>query len=204
MRLVSWASASHKALVNDKLLGKTVRKVGPPQIRIGREPFELLVHCVAGQQLSGKAADAITRKLTQTIGSFSPDNLADRSHDELRLAGLSGAKARTILELSRAAMNGLDFKKMRKMGDAEIAASLTSLWGIGPWTVEMFLIFGLGRPDVHSAGDLGLRKGLQIVHRLPAVPSAVDAEGLFERWKPYRSAACWYLWRVVEGENSNW
>ena len=92
----------------------------------------------------------------------------------------------------------MNLEKVDHLSDDEIRDALVKIKGIGPWTAEMFLIFGLGRPDVFSAGDLGLRKGLKIVYQLEELPEQKECAELFEPWRPYRSAASWYLWRAME------
>ena len=200
----AWVEEAHAHLCADKRLGKVAQQHGPPTIHVERDLFETLVHSVAGQQLSGKAAQAIVRKLTESVGKATPENLRKETPESLRAVGLSGAKCRTILELAHAFGNGLDEKALRKMSDEEVAETLVKFKGIGPWTAEMFLMFALGRPDVMSPGDLGLRKGLQIVYKKKELPTIKEAGPLFEPWRPYRTAASWYLWRVIEGPNENW
>ncbi len=198
MKLVNWAEESHDYLSKDKLLGKYVVQHGPPQIKPDKDPFRSLSGIVVGQQLSGKAAQSIFSKLESIIGNTCPDSILKVPHEKLREAGLSNAKAQTLVALARSANDGMCFKRISKMDDDEIKQELTKIKGIGPWSAEMFLMFTLGRPDVLSTGDLGLRKGLMKVHRLKEMPEPKRCENLFERWRPYRTAACWYLWRTLE------
>ena len=198
MKIVTWADESHSALSNDRLLGKHAQKHGPPQIRLDKDPFRALSGIVVGQQLSGKAAKSIFSKLETLIGQTCPRAILNSSHERLREAGLSNAKANTLVALAESAGNGLCFKKISKMTDDEIRTELTKIKGIGPWSAEMFLMFTLGRPDVLSVGDLGLRKGLMKVHRLKEMPESKACGALFERWRPWRTAAAWYLWRTLE------
>jgi 3-methyladenine DNA glycosylase/8-oxoguanine DNA glycosylase len=200
----AWVEDAHAHLCKDKRLGNIAIAHGPPTIHVERDLFETLVHSVAGQQLSGKAAQAIVKKLEAEIGKSTPENLKQESPESLRSVGLSYAKAGTILELAHAFGDGLDDKALRKMPDDEVVATLTQFKGIGPWTAEMFLMFALGRPDIMSPGDLGLRKGLQIVYKKKELPSIKEAGPLFECWRPYRTAASWYLWRAIEGPSENW
>lgn len=199
-----WVHDAHKHLVGDKRLGKIAELLGPPTIHEERDLFETLVRSVAGQQLSGKAAEAIYGKLCGQVGAITPDNLKNQTTECLRAVGLSFAKCGTILDLASAFDNGLDSKSLRKMTDDEVVQTLTQFKGIGPWTAEMFLMFALGRPDVMSPGDLGLRKGLQIVYKRKELPTIKEAPVMFECWRPYRTAASWYLWRAIEGPNENW
>jgi DNA-3-methyladenine glycosylase II len=203
-RAAAWVGDAHAHLCADKKLGKIAELHGPPTIHVERDLFETLVHSVAGQQLSGRAAQAIVNKLSDRIGATTPENLKKETPESLRAVGLSGAKCGTIIELALAFGNGLDEQALRKMDDAEVVETVTRFKGIGPWTAEMFLMFALGRPDVMSPGDLGLRKGLQIVYKKKELPSIKEAGPMFERWRPYRTAASWYLWRAIEGPNENW
>ena len=198
-RRVPWAADAHAALRTDRLLGKHVRRIGEVGIVLARDPFVALVRSVVGQQLSGRAASAIYERLVVTLGSegVAPLSLLRTQEVALRSAGLSAAKVRTLRALAHATQNGLDFRRLRRYSEGRIVETLTQIPGIGRWTAEMFLIFALGRPDVMSAADLGLRKGLAAVYRLEELPKLKDCEPLFEPWRPYRSAACWYLWRVM-------
>jgi len=203
-RNVSWARKSHEFLCEDKRLGKIAQAVGPPQIKLRGDPFQLLVQSVTGQQLSGRAAETIYRRTCELVGEIAPDRILNHSPDSLRTAGLSYAKAATLRAISEAALSGLDFDHLESMSDEEVSTRLTKIKGIGPWTAEMFMIFALGRPDVMSPGDLGLRKGLKLVYRKRELPGPKDCEKLYKPWRPYRSAASWYLWRAIEGENATW
>lgn len=196
--IVAWAQLSYEHLAKDEYLGSTAIANGPPQIEVRKNHFEMLIRSVVGQQLSGTAARAIYQKFKNTVGEVAAKNILNHDEQVLRGAGLSGAKASTIHGICRAALDGLDFRKITRLSDEEIAERLTKIKGIGPWTVEMFLIFSLGRPDVFSPGDLGLRKGLKVVYQLEELPTPKEAEELARLWSPYRSAASWYLWRVIE------
>lgn len=198
-RRVSWAAEAHAVLRKDRLLGKHVRRIGEVNITLPQDPFVALVRSVIGQQLSGRAAGAIYERLTLSLGAegVTARSLALIPEPDLRAAGLSAVKSRTLRLLAGAVEEGsLDFDRLRRWSDARIVEELTRFPGIGRWTAEMFLIFALGRPDVMSCSDLGLRKGLSKVHRLDGLPQPKECEPLFAPWQPYRSAACWYLWRV--------
>lgn len=195
---VSWAKRSHEALCKDKILGAVAKKHGPPTIARTPDPFVMLIKSIASQQLSGKAAQTIYDRLETTAGGITPALLAACDETRCRAAGLSQSKTSTILSLAHAAQNGLRLENLTKKSDEEVIELLVQFKGIGVWTAQMFLIFGLGRPDVVSPGDLGLRKGLQKVYKLAETPSIQESGPMFDRWKPFRSAACWYLWRANE------
>ena len=158
------------------------------------EPFRSLVTSIISQQLSSKAADAIEERVRAVVGNYSPGEVLSADPDELRAAGLSRAKVRYIRELSELVGSGeLDFGAIALMPDDEAAAALMGAPGIGKWTAEMFLIFGLRRPDVMSPGDAGLQRAVRLLFG-----EGAKFEEVFERWRPYRSVASWYLWRSLD------
>lgn len=195
---VVWAQEAYEHLVGDEKLGPVALRNGPVAIEHSDDHFETLAGSIVGQQLSGKAAASIYGRFKKIVKKVTPKNIARHSHEELREAGLSNAKASTLLSLALSATNDIDFTRLETMSDEDIHSVLSKIKGIGPWTVEMFLMFGLGRQDVISAGDLGLRKGMKIAYQLAELPSPKEMPELFERWRPYRTAASWYLWRLAE------
>lgn len=126
-----------------------------------------------------------------------PAQLANASEEALRGAGLSRQKIRYLRDLASKALEGAIRPGLASLPDDEVIREVTSVRGIGRWTAEMLLIFCLGRPDVLPADDLGLRKGVQRVYGLPAVPTPEEVRAIAERWRPYRSVATWYLWRAA-------
>lgn len=176
-----------------------------PLCTIGRNPkpvthFEALVESVISQQLAVKAADTIygrVKKLAQ--GRVSPAQIAKIPENAMREAGVSGAKFRTIQGLATAALSRqIKINHLHKISDdAEIARQLTSLWGIGPWTVDMFMMFQLGRLDIWPTGDLGVRRGYEKIYRLSGEISPLALEKKGEKFRPYRSVVAWYCWRAL-------
>lgn len=164
------------------------------------EPFDALVWSILGQQISVHAAASITARLAQQAARpFAASALARLSDDAYRSAGLSRNKARTVRGLSDAVVTGeLDLPALETAPDEQVSAALCRLHGIGPWTAEMFLIFGLGRPDVFSGGDLGLRKAIAIAWNLKTTPQPAACVARAQAWRPYRTIAAWYLWRLVD------
>ncbi len=156
-----------------------------------RSPYVVLLSSIVGQQLSGKAADTIWQRMVSRF-ELKPEVLHQAPSEDLRAAGLSNAKARYVQDLSRFALEG-GLEGIEHQPDPEVIRHLTQVRGIGVWTVQMFLMFGLGRPDVWPVLDLGIRKGAQKLYGI----SERQAE-LGERFRPYRSHAAWYLWRVLE------
>lgn len=189
---------------NDRQMASLIARVGPCRLAPGRQmtPFSALLRAVVYQQLSGKAARSIHDR---TLALFSyrrptPGKVVQLGIDGLRSAGLSRAKAASILDLAGKAMAGVvpTSRALRRMQDQDIIETLTQVRGIGRWTVEMLLIFHLGRADVLPCGDLGVRKGLQRVCRMRQLPTPEQVLRRGERWRPYRSVASWYLWRANE------
>lgn len=178
-----------------------------PLCPIGKEQsqvshFESLVESVISQQLAIRAANTIHARLVALAGGkITPARIAKLEQDELRSAGLSGAKAKTIQGLSSAALNGeVDINKLHLVDDELVSQQLNSLWGIGPWTVDMFMMFQLGRLDTWPTGDLGVRRGWEKIHRLKEQiePKRLYTRG--EKFRPHRSVVAWYCWRAVENK----
>ena len=182
-----------------------------PLCNIGRKKyqdvshFQALVNSVIAQQLSVKAADTITARVTLALNNdVSPTSMRNVAELDLRSAGLSGAKTRTIKEMADAwHTNKYDFSDP-KLSDDEIVTELTKLWGIGRWTAEMFLIFTLHRLDNWPTGDLAMRRGWEQIHGLAEYvdPKLLDDQG--EIFRPYRSVAAWYCWRMIDGDSATW
>ncbi len=175
--------------------------------RTSLTPFHSLVGSVIAQQVSVKAADSITTKLTDQLdGDVTPERVHSTSHEDLRSAGLSGAKAKTIKGLAHAIHTGaLDLEQaLTHPDDSAVVAQLTKLWGIGRWTAEMFLMFTMHRLDVWPTGDLAMRKGWNIVHGGSGDIDPKILEPLGDPLRPYRSVVSWYCWRAVEGGSSSW
>ena len=176
-----------------------------PACTIGRKRpkhghFETLVESILSQLISTKAADTITARVKVLgNGKLTAESLSRLSHDELRGAGLTNVKARAILELADAALSGhINFKTLSKKSNVEISKELTQITGIGRWTVEMFLIFHLGRLDVWPVGDLAVRKGWQIVHGKKTEIEAKKLDLYGEKFEGFQSVVAWYCWRATD------
>jgi DNA-3-methyladenine glycosylase II len=189
----------------DKILARLIRRVGPCtlQPKTGRPPFQALVRSVTFQQLNGRAAEAIfARVLALYPGRKfpAPEELLATPDRRLRAAGLSRNKIAAVKDIAAKTLEGVvpDARAVRQMSNEEILERLTTVRGVGPWTVEMLLIFTLGRADVLPATDFGVRKGFALTYGLPELPSpqALLAHG--EKWRPHRTTASWYLWRAVD------
>ena len=165
------------------------------------DPFSRLCRIVAGQQLSGYAAISIFNRFQKLFpGSRPKPELVLKTPEvKIRKAGFSKAKIKTIKHISQSVVSGnLDFKKMKRLTDAEVREKLTAVPGIGPWTAEMFLLTALAREDVFSPGDLGLRKAVAKLYGFEKVPGPKEADKLARRWSPYRSYASRILWDLLD------
>ncbi|HYN85783.1 MAG TPA: DNA-3-methyladenine glycosylase [Pyrinomonadaceae bacterium] len=188
----------------DSTLAALIRRAGPPalQVRKLHDPFEALARNIVYQQLHGNAAAAIHRRVLELFGGakLRPEDLLAASDESLRAAGLSAAKLASLKDLAAKTLDGTvpTLARLRRMTDDEIVARLTQVRGIGRWTVEMLLIFRLGRPDVLPVGDFAVRKGFAIAYGLKESPKPKELEHFGERWRPYRSVASWYMWRATE------
>jgi 3-methyladenine DNA glycosylase/8-oxoguanine DNA glycosylase len=189
----------------DKILGKLIQRVGPctlvPKNKLS--PYQSLVRAVVYQQLNGSAAATILGRVKALFPGRrfpKPEDFLSTSDQRLRGAGLSRAKTAAIKDISAKTLAGLvpDSRSIVAMTNEEILARLTTLRGVGPWTVEMLLIFTLGRQDVLPATDYGVRKGFARTYRLKDLPEPKELLEFGERWKPHRSTAAWYFWRALE------
>lgn len=190
----------------DRRLAAWMRRIGPlPAERGWRRPFDpvdALARAILFQQLSGKAASTIVGRVEAAIGSrrLHHDTLGRVDDATLRACGVSGNKILALRDLAAREARGEipTLRQMAGMGEEAIVAALTPVRGIGRWTVEMMLIFRLGRPDVLPVDDLGIRKGTQHLDRLDALPAPKALLERGERWGPYRSYASLYLWRIAD------
>ncbi|RPE77117.1 DNA-3-methyladenine glycosylase family protein [Vulcaniibacterium tengchongense] len=190
----------------DGRLGAWMRRLGPiprdPRWRKPFDPVDALARAILYQQLSGKAAATIVARVEAAIGSdrFHCDTLARIDDAGLRACGVSGNKILALRDLAAREARGEipDLRRMSAMDDDAIVAALTPVRGIGRWTVEMMLMFRLGRPDVLPVDDLGIRKGAQAVDKLEVMPAPKALAERGERWGPYRTYASLYLWRIAD------
>lgn len=192
-------SDSIKHLRKDRRLAKVIDRVGEYNISLTKNPYESLVEAIITQQLSGKAADSISKKFRKIYGRFPKPAAVLKTPDaKLRKAGLSGMKVKYIKDLSaRIESKKLRLSSMKNLTDDQVIEELTLVKGIGRWTAEMFLIFSLGRLDVLPVGDLGLRKGVQKLCSLSELPEKDEIEKIAQKWRPYRTVATWYLWKSL-------
>ncbi len=187
-------------LRKDPKLAKIIDGVGNYEISLTKNPYESLVEAIITQQLSGKAAESISKRFRGLFGRFpKPAEVLRMPAPRLRSAGLSGMKVTYIKDLSRRIESKrLDIGSLKKMDDEEVVLQLTQVRGIGRWTAEMFLIFSLGRQDVLPVGDLGLRKGVQRLYGFDELPGEAEIEQIAQKWRPYRTVATWYIWKSLK------
>ncbi|HEY1774920.1 MAG TPA: DNA-3-methyladenine glycosylase [Solirubrobacteraceae bacterium] len=166
------------------------------------EHYAALVRAIVGQQLSTRAARAIWLRLVAHFDDKppTPEQVLEADPDELRVAaGLSRAKTTYLRSLAEHILDGsLELGRLESLDDDAVIAELVAVKGIGEWTAHMFLMFQLGRPDVLAPGDLGIRRGVQVAYGLEEMPSPAEVIERAEVWRPYRTAACMYLWRSVD------
>ena len=189
----------------DPTLAAMMRRVGPLrlQLRPLHSPFAALAESIVYQQLHGRAAASIFARLSERVGQgkhFTPESLLATPEPVLREAGLSGAKAAALKDLALKTQAGAvpTLAQVRRLSDAELIERFTQVRGIGQWTVEMLLIFRLGRPDVLPVDDYAIRKAFGRLVGLKESPRPREVLEYGERWRPWRTVASWYLWRSLE------
>jgi len=183
----------------DPVMARIIGRIGPIRLAHRPERFQALVRAIIFQQLAGAAAQAIYNRFVKQIGGRrfpTPAQVLAASDEAMRGAGLSRGKTAYIRDLAAHVRDGaLNFHRFPRMDDEEIIVELTRVKGIGRWTAEMFLMFNLCRPDVLPVDDLGFRNAVAKAYGMSKPPAAKELRLFGERWRPYRSAAVWYLWQ---------
>jgi 3-methyladenine DNA glycosylase/8-oxoguanine DNA glycosylase len=187
-------------LAKDKYLGSLVKKYGPCRIKHGQKKdyFVDLVDAITSQQLSGKAARTIFERVKVGLGGeILPESILKTKDEKFRKWGLSRAKTLYVKDLATRVKDGrLKIDKLDKLSDAEVMQELIAVKGIGRWTAEMFLMFTLARPDIFPVDDLGISKGMNKLLKKRISPDKMAQFAM--RWKPYKTVAAWYVWKVVD------
>jgi DNA-3-methyladenine glycosylase II len=198
------AALKHLSAV-DPVMARIIREVGPCKLEHEpwRSPFQSLVQAVAHQQLNGTAANTILtrfKKLFPQRRFPKPEDLADVTDEQIRACGFSFAKIKAIRDIAGKTLDGTipSSREIEKLGDEEIIERLTEARGVGRWTVEMLLIFQLGRKDVLPVDDFGVRNGFRIAYKKRAMPKPKALLKFGERWRPHATTAAWYLWRTAD------
>ena len=198
-----YIDAENHLKFSDAKLKKVIENIGPCTLKHNkREKFDVLVSSIIGQQLSAKAASTIKGRVVELVcqkNYLNAESFENIKVAQLRNCGLSNAKSRYILDLAKNTINGeLNLKTIHKLTDDEIIKMLINQKGVGMWTAEMFMIFALGRPDILSTTDAGLLRSAQYIYKLQDKPTVEKFTRIAEKWKPYRSIASWYLWRLID------
>ena len=185
-------------------IARALKTAGHPAPRTMRPGFDTLIRIIAGQQVSTAAAAGIWAKLTANCtGAVTPQALIALGESGLRASGFSGQKTRYALGLAEAAASGaLDFDRLHGSEDAIVRETLTAHKGVGNWTADIYLLFGMGRGDVWPAADLGLQAGIQFLHGMKKRPTAKDIEKIAEAWRPHRSSAAVLMWHYYGHQRS--
>jgi len=194
-RKPTWWDEAHAFLLKDDLLGPVVEQFGPDGISSRDDLFQTLVRSIVGQQISVLAADAIWGRLVDHLGEVTPADVLGTDQPSIAACGVTRPKASYIYGLAENATELLN-QPWEEMSDAAIMKHLVKFRGIGPWTAEMLLMFHFLRPDVFSLGDIGLIRGTQRL--VPEAETKEQVGEIAERWRPYRTAAAWYLWRILD------
>jgi len=189
-------------LKKDKNMQVLINKFGRPDLNPRQDYFQSLLRSIVFQQLSGKAAQTIYERFVNLIPKTSnhcPNEVLKLDKEEMRKAGLSFRKINYVRNLADYFENNSFQKKdVEKMSDQEISKELIQIKGIGQWTVDMFLMFTLNRADILPCTDLGIQKGIMKILNMKNLPSKKEMENCSRKWRPYRTIACWYLWRMVD------
>lgn len=198
----STAAARRHLVAADPIMGKIIRRVGPFELKLHRNRFQMLVRSIISQQISTAAARTIRQRLEDRLSPkrVTAEALLQLDVHSLREVGLSRQKTSYVLDLAVKTQQGvIRFDRHRKLSDQQIIDQLTQVHGIGEWTAQMFLIFSLGRRDVLAGDDLGIRQAILKAYDLSELPGRKECERMGEKWRPYASMACWYLWRSLDG-----
>jgi DNA-3-methyladenine glycosylase II len=184
----------------DPVLGAIIQRVGAFRMEFGEPTFHSLAEAILYQQLNGKAAVTIFNRFTEKTGDpVTPEGILKLSDAEMRAVGLSKQKTAYLRDLAEKTKAGLlEFERLGELPDVEVINHLTQVKGVGVWTAHMFLMFTLRRPDVLPTGDYGVQVAIKKHYRKRKLPKPKDMEKIAKAWAPYRSIACWYLWRSLD------
>lgn len=193
--------ARHHLAAVDPVMAHLVAAVGPHpmQVHRGGSAFAYLARAILAQQISVAAARSIAGRLTAHFGwPWRPEHVLGATEAELRALGLSRQKAAYLRDLAQRTRDGLPLGRLSRFSDERVIEKLTVVKGIGRWTAEMYLMFRLGRPDVLPVDDLGIQAAMRRAYRMRGKPKKERMRRVAEGWRPYRTVACWYLWRSLE------
>lgn len=185
---------------SDPVMRAIIEKIGPCRMEFGPPEFHSLAEAIVYQQLNGKAAVTIFKRFAALAGEpLTPEGILTLSDEQLRAVGLSRQKSAYLKDLAAKTRDGLlNFARLPDMSDEEVIKHLTQVKGIGVWTAHMFLMFSLRRPDVLPTGDYGVQAAIRKHYNKRKLPKPHIMEKIAKPWAPYRSVACWYLWRSLD------
>jgi DNA-3-methyladenine glycosylase II len=185
---------------SDPVMSAVIERVGPFRMEYGEPTFHSLAEAIVYQQLNGKAAVTIFKRFTDAAGDpVTTEGILKMTEQQMRAVGLSKQKSSYLRDLAEKTKAGLlEFDRLPDLPDDEVIEHLTQVKGIGVWTAQMFLIFTLRRPDVLPTGDYGVQVAIKKHYRKRKLPKPKDMEKIAKPWSPYRSIACWYLWRSLD------
>ncbi len=184
----------------DPILRAIIERVGPCRMEYGVPEFSSLAEAIVYQQLNGKAAVTIFQRFAALAGEpLTPEGILQLSDEELRSVGLSKQKSAYLKDLAAKTADGLlDFSRLHELTDEKVIQHLTQVKGVGVWTAHMFLMFSLRRPNVLPTGDYGVQVAIRKHYKKRKLPKPKDMEKIAKAWEPYRSVACWYMWRSLD------
>jgi len=185
---------------SDPILRAIIERVGPCRMEFGEPEFHSLAEAIVYQQLNGKAAVTIFKRFAALAGEpLTPEGILKLTDEQMRGVGLSKQKSSYLKDMAERAVRGeLDFGRLPEMTDDEVIKHLTQVMGVGVWTAHMFLMFTLKRPNVLPTGDFGVQTAIKKHYRKRKLPKPAQMEKIAKPWEPYRSVACWYLWRSLD------
>lgn len=184
----------------DPVLRLIIERIGPCCMEYGPPEFHSLAEAILYQQLNGKAAVSIFKRFTALAGDpLTPAGILTLTDEQMRSVGLSKQKSSYLRDMAeRAAAGQLDFTRLHEMSDEEVIKHLTQVKGVGVWTAQMFLMFTLKRPNVLPTGDFGIQMAMKKHYKKRKLPKPLHMEKIAHAWEPYRSIACWYLWKSMD------
>ena len=193
-----------KILKKDSKMQNLIKEYGSPVFKSKDDYFHSLMRSIVFQQLSGRVANIIYQRLINLVpnNKIIPKDILLLSNEDMKKIGLSSQKIKYINNLADYFNSNLfNSNKVKKMSNEEISRELIQIKGIGQWTIDMFLMFTLNRPDVMPYLDLGIQKGIKILFNLDDLPTKDEMKNISIKWKPYRTVACWYIWKIVDDGN---
>jgi DNA-3-methyladenine glycosylase II len=184
----------------DPVLRAIIERIGPCKMEYGPPEFHSLAEAIIYQQLNGKAAVTIFKRFRDLAGyPLTPAGIIKLTPEQMRAVGLSKQKSSYLFDMAQRAQRGeLDFSRLGDMSDDEVIKHLTQVKGVGVWTAHMFLMFTLRRPNILPVGDFGVQMAIKKHYKKRKLPKPKDMEKIARAWEPYRSIACWYLWKSID------